>query len=310
MLSEYAVEPEAIGADWRTFKDLIDRFGADKGRLISRLPPKWEKKVIQAARDAGVPDIRMAAIVERLRNSKHKVVDFIRSYDHDADWIDNALREHAIRPFKAIICEAEKADCAEAMVPADCTDMHPRFVAPTSCDVTRTEDQIADALHTITAMSKEVDIVDPYFDLRAARGKYLATLASLLARLTREPGQAKAIRIHFRSHDTRPPAEILARDASDQVRGLLPCGYSIELYAWLEKQGGEDFHDRYVLTDLGGIMIGAGFSAVGSGESAVFTLLNFEHVRDLRSRFALGSTVYTRVGSAVRIYDNGNTELF
>jgi len=50
MLSEYAVEPAAIGADWRTFKDLIDRFGADKGRLISRLPTKWEKKVIEAAK--------------------------------------------------------------------------------------------------------------------------------------------------------------------------------------------------------------------------------------------------------------------
>lgn len=44
MLSEYAVEPAAIGADWRTFKDLIDRFGADRGRLISRLPVKWEKR--------------------------------------------------------------------------------------------------------------------------------------------------------------------------------------------------------------------------------------------------------------------------
>ena len=37
MLSEYAVEPAAIGADWSTFKDLIDRFGADRcenGRAI------------------------------------------------------------------------------------------------------------------------------------------------------------------------------------------------------------------------------------------------------------------------------------
>ena len=44
MLSEYAVNPAAIGADWSTFKDLIDRFGADKGRLVSRLPKRWEKK--------------------------------------------------------------------------------------------------------------------------------------------------------------------------------------------------------------------------------------------------------------------------
>jgi len=310
MLSEYAVEPAAIGEDWRTFKDLIDRFGADKGRLISRLPTKWEKKVIEAAKEAGVSDVRMTDIVERLRNSKHKVVDFNRTYDHDAAWIDNALREHAARQFKAIICDAGKAACAEAMEPDDCSDAHALFGATTSCDVTRTADQIADALHTITAVSKEVDIVDPYFDLRPTKGNYLATLISLLARLAVDPGQTKAIRVHFRDHDSRPSPEVLARDGSARVGGLLPPGYRIELYSWSARQGGEDFHDRYVLSDIGGIMIGAGLSADGSGESAAFTLLNFEHAQGLRSRFASGSTVYTRVGSAVRILDDGSAELF
>lgn len=155
MLSEYAVEPEAIGSDWRTFKDLIDRFGADKGRLISRLPAKWKKKVIKAAKEAGVPDVRMSRIIERLSHSKHKVVDFNRDYDYEADWIGNALREHGTRPFKAIICGAGKAASAEAMEPDDCSDAHPLFRATTSCDVTRTADEIADALHTMTAVSKK-----------------------------------------------------------------------------------------------------------------------------------------------------------
>ncbi|MGR3482132.1 hypothetical protein [Salipiger marinus] len=178
MISEYAVEPATIGADWRTFKDLIDRFGADKGRLISRLPNKWEKKVIQAAKEAGVPDVRMSSIIERLSHSKHKVVDFNRAYDHEAEWISNALREHGTRPFKAIICDAGKAACAEAMEPDDCSDAHALFRAATSRDVTRTADQIADALHAMTAVSKEVDIVDPYFDLRPGKGNYLDTLGS------------------------------------------------------------------------------------------------------------------------------------
>lgn len=56
----------------------------------------------------------------------------------------------------------------------------------------------------LTAVSKEVDIVDPYFDLRPTKGNYLATLVSLLVQLARDPGQSKAIRIHFRDHDTRP----------------------------------------------------------------------------------------------------------
>ena len=75
MLSEYAVEPAAIGADWKTFLFLIEKFGVDKGRLISRLPNKWEKKVIQEAKASGVPDIRMASIVERLSRSRCTIPD-------------------------------------------------------------------------------------------------------------------------------------------------------------------------------------------------------------------------------------------
>ena len=36
MLFEYAVEPRAIGSNWKDFKYLIEKFGFDRGRLISR----------------------------------------------------------------------------------------------------------------------------------------------------------------------------------------------------------------------------------------------------------------------------------
>jgi hypothetical protein len=310
MLSEYAVEPAAIGSDWKIFKDLIDRFGADKGRLISRLPTRWEKKVIEAAKNAGVPDIRIASMVERLRESKHKAVDFLRTYDQSTNWIANALREHAQRPFRAIICGAGSPACIEAMQPDDCSDGHPLFGTAISRDVVKTAEEIAGALHLITAVSREVDIVDPYFDLRPSKGNYLGPLVSLLAKLGASPGQPKAIKIHFRYHESRPPPALLARDSAAQIKGRLPRGYCLELYAWSQMQGGEDFHDRFVLTDLGGVMIGAGLSAAGPAETAAFTLLDVDHVRRLRARYADGSTAYARVGSAVRIRDDGNTDLF
>ena len=84
----------------------------------------------------------------------------------------------------------------------------------------------------------------------------------------------------------------------------------MEFFAWSETPGGEDFHDRFVLTELGGIMIGAGLSADGATETATFTLLDVDHAQRLRSRFADGSKSYARVGSAVRIHDDGSTELF
>jgi len=61
---------------------------------------------------------------------------------------------------------------------------------------------------------------------------------------------------------------------------------------------------------VGGLMVGAGLAAAGPAETATFTLLDIAHAQGLRSRFFATSTVYTRVGSAVRIDANGKAELF
>lgn len=310
MLSEYAVEPAAIGADWKTFLFLIEKFGVDKGRLISRLPSKWEKKVIQEAKASGVPDIRMASIVERLSRSRFKMADFGRSYNPDADWIENAVREHGRRPFRAIIYRDGAKPCAESLVPDDCSDESVLFGAPISRDVARTANEIADALLVLSVVAREIDIVDPFFDLRPAKGDYIGPLAALLAKLAVAASAAKVIRVHFRSHVSRPPDHILARDAPAQTNGILPPGFILELYEWAAIPGGEDFHDRYFLTEVGGLMIGAGLSAQGPAETAAFTLLDAGHAQRLRGRFSMTSTVYARVGSAVRIDAKGNAVLF
>lgn len=309
MLWEYAVEPEAIGSDWKTFKDLIDRFGSDKGRLISRFPIKWEKKVVQAAKAAGVPDVRMSSIVERLRNEKHKVADFCRDYDHASDWIDNALREHGGQPFRAMICESDARGCGEALKPDDCSDAAPLMITPVSQDFTRESADIAAPLIMLAAAAKEIDLVDPFFDLRGTNGDYQGPLMALLAGLAATPVSPKNIRIHFRTHVSRPPSPLLAQDSAARTAGAIPPGFTIELCEWEQIQGGEDLHDRFFLTDVGGAIIGAGFAATGGAESVTFSLLEYAHVQQLRSRFVVGSTVYNQVGSTVRLDSNGSAVL-
>jgi hypothetical protein len=41
MFYEYAIEPRAIGSSWATFRYIIEKFGFDKGRLISEFPRRW-----------------------------------------------------------------------------------------------------------------------------------------------------------------------------------------------------------------------------------------------------------------------------
>ena len=48
MLYEYAVEPRAIGSSWQTFRYVIEKFGFDRGRLISQFPNTWFRLVYDA----------------------------------------------------------------------------------------------------------------------------------------------------------------------------------------------------------------------------------------------------------------------
>lgn len=310
MHSEYAVEPAAMGADWQTFRYLFEKFGFDKGRVISRLPKAWEKRVISSAKEAGVPDVKMKSIIERLRGSKRiRVVELDRQYDPAIDWPDNARSEHAKRPFHAMIGCQKDATCAQAITPDECDDDNALLVAPTSKNIPRTPDEIASAVFLLALASKEIDLIDPYFDLRPVNGDYTGPLAALLGRLAATGCEPKTIRIHYRTHDKRPPDNLVARDAPGQTQGFLPAGYVLKLYEWQEIAGGEDFHDRFVLTECGGLTVGAGLSAAAPGETATISLLDYGNAQQLRARFADGATIYNKVGATVQIESGGIAKL-
>ena len=302
MHNEYAVDPAAIGASWEDFRYLIEKFGFDRGRVVSRLPKKWESSVISAAKAAGVRDVHLSSIVQRLKSSKRALLmDSGRTFASDADWITNVVNSHAARPFHAIISNTERAGIGCIVKPDDCNEDNNFMAAPISRSIPRTADDLSSALLPIVLAAKHVDLIDPYFDLRGINGDYASPLAALLNKLVASGAAPKTIRIHFATHGTRPPDHMLAGDLKRLTRDWLPQGYSLELFEWSQAQGGEDFHDRFVLCDCGGIMVGAGLAAAAPGQTAVLTILDVDFVNELRRRFADGAQVYNKVGRTARI---------
>lgn len=310
MHSEYAVEPAAIGADWETFRYLIEKFGFDKGRLISRMPRRWEKKVIAVAKEAGISELQMKSLVERLKNTeRQRVVDFGRVYDPEAGWMENALAEHAKRPFRAIIGAVAENSCSDSVAATLCDEDHDLIATPISCDVPRTADALADALLPLAYAANEIDIVDPYFELRTLGQDFVGPLSALLAKLSALGSAGKTVRIHWHTHGSRPRDQDLATAAPGLTRGIIPPGFTLHLIEWEEIAGGEDFHDRYVLADCGGIMVGAGLSVAGPQEHATFTLLADSHAGTLRQRFAASGVTFRQVGRTIELRDDGSAHL-
>ena len=303
MLYEYAVEPQAIGSDWQTFRYLFEKFGFDRGRLISRFPKHWFREVYRSAE--GLPDLQRKRIEEALNQAtKTKVVRCGRRYDPSVGgWLDNALAQHADEPFRAIIAGTRPAG-QDAVLGADEVDeLHPLMVSPHTWQVARVGSALADAMGPMLRSARTLLFVDRFFDIRERR--YQETLEACLDIAHSKGANGVRCEIHYCDHDSRPSADTIERDAHRWLRDVIPDGMSITLHAWQEKEGGEDFHARYLLTDVGGINVEAGFAAEGAHQNVQLGLLPFEFVQAKLKAFERGSTVYQLIEPVLEVAADG-----
>ncbi len=201
MFREYAVDPKTIGSDWQTFRYLIEKFGFEKGRLISQFPSKWFKEVYAVTK--GLPDIERKRIEVKLKQIKEvkitKVVGSRRPYNPDLSWLKNALDQHAVIPFHAIIAETKPTGQDVVLVASEVDESHPLMVSPQDCLVPRVGTELAKAMSLMLISAQDrVLFIDPYFDIIEA--KYQKTLKACLDIVKYRRTQKTCYEIHFRHH--------------------------------------------------------------------------------------------------------------
>ena len=62
-------------------------------------------------------------------------------------------------------------------------------------------------------------------------------------------------------------------EGAKELAKRLPATVRVEFRRWRQRTGGEKFHNRYVLSDLGGVMLGTGLDAGDVGETDDLLLL-------------------------------------
>jgi hypothetical protein len=302
MLLEFALEPQAIGSDWRLCKYLIEKFGFDRGRIIAQFPKAWLRSVYEASASLGDVDrMRIAEILSRVKGS---LVQSRRPYDPTlGGWIDNAVTQHAIQPFHAIIASSNPGNNADILVASEIDEASPNFQASHGWVVPRTGAALADAMRPFLSYSRDIWFVDPYFSV--LDGSYVETLRECLHVVASTGNAAPNIEIHFREHDKRPPIEMLEARIPRALAGVIPDGMKISLHGWRQLAGGEDLHARYLLTDRGGLSVESGFAALGAQESLDIQLLSAAICDVRRAAFARGAAIYEFVGPILHISSDG-----
>jgi hypothetical protein len=138
----------------------------------------------------------------------------------------------------------------------------------------RTPGGLAVALSAMLTNCREIHLVDPHFGPENDRHrKVLEALVNVLVVHALCPD---LIRVHCSAKSDPRFFEQEVAKMSDR----LPVGFQVDFVRWNQKQGGEKLHNRYVLTDLGGVSLGVGLDEGEPGESDDLLLLprpQYEH---------------------------------
>jgi hypothetical protein len=253
MFKEIAVDPAAVTTSYRDFSYLVEKFGISEGRLIAAFPSKWKKYVFEAAQRR-LHGIELKRIVERL-NSLTKDCFLSRGRPGEGcadDWLAAAIAEHKRQPFDAIIAAAADLEGIAVLAP-DLDATHPCLLPNRQWHIERTPEIMARCCSPLLSSASHVKLIDPHFDANNARHR--RPLVEFLKCIK------SGARVDIFSGDRKDEAH-LRLGIERALLEVRPDGVEVRLH--LRPQA--TLHNRYVLTQGGGMFFSTGLDDHDGGE--------------------------------------------
>lgn len=285
MIYEYALEPELV-ATWtdRQVCGFVKKsFEFGTARVVSQYPRRWRKLVWDAYGGGGdLRRKRLEVLLDHLSEQSIRRRDYTWEPDVGG-WIENAQREHQKCPFHAIVVRTDHKCKPHVVIEDDLySGESDRWAVSNSLVVAREAAAMADAVASLLRISRRVIFVDPYF--APGEQRYLRPFRAFLERLVHSrPGdEPERIEIHA-STEYECTEEFFRGKCTKVFCRSVPQGVRVFVRRLSQKPGGESLHNRYILTERGGIYFGAGLDEGKEGESATDDLaLMDRHHYDLR----------------------------
>lgn len=276
MIYEYALEPELVAtwtdrSDCRYFKE---SFGLGQGRVVSRYPKRWKSLVWNAFNSTD--DFARKRLEELLASLSEQMVQRsdARWDGESTSWRNNAESEHERLAFHAILARTNPKNHARVLTENDLDeDSATRWAVGRWCSVARSAAEMADAVAPLLRCSSDVIFVDPYFG--PERPRYRRSFEAFLERMvSQRPGEMpKRVEVHTAADNTGTE-EFFRGECDTKLRRCVPKGTQVLVRRLKQKQDGEKLHNRYILTDLGGITFGTGLDTGNEGETDDITLMD------------------------------------
>lgn len=289
MIHEYAVEPELV-ATWGNLQDFrffVRSFGVGQPRVVSEFPvvANWRRLVMHAARELeGLALTRVAELVRAL--SEKMIPRPGHSYNNGREWLINAEVEHNRLAFYAILARANPRNHSVVLKPDDIGPANERWDVPRSKAPLRQAQDMCDCIQPMLANCTEVVFVDPYFRAnQMAKRRPLERFLQVIASNRR----ANPIRIEVHvsaSHEQAPETRFFKDECHRFLLPIIPPGLTVVVKRWRSRVGGAALHNRYVLTNIGGVSFGHGLDEGEPSETDDVQVLERQHYEKRWAEYA------------------------
>lgn len=277
MLREFAVEPALLG-QWNEFRYLHEKFGVPKARVIAEFPKKWRKMVYEAASD--FTEIQKKTLEVWMENKESFLVHGGRNYTLPGDWLQSAEIAHGERPFHAILANGNPRNHSKVLLPQDIPiENHPLFKCPRECFMPRNIEGFIEISGFLLSCSKQIIFIDPYFKANSDWGN------SLKAMLACTPTDALMLRYCAGISPRGEEKGYRVADLKEKLPRFIPHGKSVQIVL-LDKDVGMDTHNRYIVTERGGIKFPWGLDVARDEARDIVNLMEEETSNSMFEEYA------------------------
>lgn len=302
MLQEYAVEPCLLN-NWSDFRFFVGQFGVEHGRLISRFPKRWKKLVYESLGQCAA--VEKARIEEGLRRIDRRMLVRTHDWNPILTWLPNAEQEHGKRPFWAILAASNPRNHPAILLAVDvddtidysslaATDSRLLWKAQRSKIIHRDAASMAQAVDLLLQQCDKVLFVDRHFGPENLRHRL--PLESFLLTIAKRNATASTVTIEVHTGD-KSTAAFFQAECARQLPAIIPAGMTVRLIRWAS----DDLHNRFVLTDCGGVAFLEGldqYTGAGRREDVV-AVLDQEVCATLMSDYETTGSKFTYIDECV-----------
>jgi hypothetical protein len=276
MIHEYALEPELVAtlSNRNDFRYFIEKFGLGQPRIVSRYPKTWKRLVWEAFQsDDDMEKLRMTELLTRF--SERMVHRRNCVWEPDRPWLQNAHQEHTRVPFHAILARANAGAHPSTLTAGGLDDATALWAVPRGVTIARSAVEMASAAVDMLRIADAIIFVDPYF--RPGRIENRRPLEAFLrAVVTARPLlMPTRIEVHTSLDEGRSGTrEFFEEQCARRLPQCVPGGVRLVILRLRERPGGERLHNRYILTDVGGLIFGVGLDDGAPGETDDVTVMD------------------------------------